>query len=47
MAQLGKHSCGKACIYIKWLSDLHAPTLKRLIKSSVRHMLKTYPPDKR
>src|SRR5262249_33718344 len=27
MAQLGKHSCGKACVYIKRLSDVHLPTL--------------------
>jgi Domain of unknown function (DU1801) len=47
MAQLGKHSCGKACIYLKRLSDVHLPTLKKLIKGSVKHMLKTNPPDKR
>jgi Domain of unknown function (DU1801) len=47
MAQLGKHSCGKACIYIKRLSDVHLPTLKKLIKVSVKYMLKTNPPDKR
>jgi Domain of unknown function (DU1801) len=47
MAQLGKHSCGKGCIYIKRLSDVHLPTLKKLIKGSVKHMLKTNPPDKR
>jgi hypothetical protein len=47
MAQLGKHSCGKACIYIKRLSDVHLPTLKKLINGSVKHMLKTNPPDKR
>jgi Domain of unknown function (DU1801) len=47
MAQLGKHSCGKACIYIKRLSDVHLPTLKKLIKGSVKHTLKTNPPDNR
>jgi hypothetical protein len=47
MAQLGKHSCGKACIYIKRLSDVHLPTLKKLIKGSVKHMLKNNPLDKR
>jgi hypothetical protein len=44
MTQLGKHSCGKACIYIKRLSDVHLPTLKKLINASVKHMLKTNPP---
>ncbi len=47
MAKLGKHSCGKSCLYIKRLSDVHLPTLKKLINASVKHMLKTYPPDKR
>jgi hypothetical protein len=44
MAQLGKHSCGKACIYIKRLSDVHLPTLKKLINGSVKHVLKTNQP---
>lgn len=47
LAKLGNHSCGKSCVYIKRLSDLHLPTLKKLIKASVKHMLKTYPPDKK
>jgi Domain of unknown function (DU1801) len=46
MARLGKHSCGKACIYIKRLSDVHLPTLKRLINASVKHMRKTNSADK-
>jgi hypothetical protein len=46
MAQLGKHSCGKSCLYIKRLSDVHLPTLKKLIKASVKHTLKTHPPVK-
>jgi len=41
MAQLGKHSCGKSCVYIKRLSDVHLPTLKKLINASVNHMRKT------
>ena len=41
MAQLGKHTCGKACIYIKRLSDIHLPTLKKLINGSVRSVLKS------
>jgi len=47
LTRLGKHSCGKGCVYIKRLSDVHLPTLKKLIKASVKHMLKTYPPEKR
>src|SRR5262245_30555660 len=46
MVKLGKHSCGKACIYIKRLSDVHLPTLKKIINASVKHMRKTNPTDK-
>jgi Domain of unknown function (DU1801) len=41
MAQLGKHSCSKACLYIKRLSDIHLPTLKKLINASLKHIKKT------
>jgi hypothetical protein len=40
MAKLGKHSCGKSCIYVKRLSDLHLPTLKKLVTDSVKHLHK-------
>ena len=40
MEQLGKHSCSKACLYIKRLSDIHLPTLKKLINSTVKHLKK-------
>ena len=36
MQKLGKHSTGKSCLYIKRLSDIHVPTLKKLIKGSVK-----------
>jgi hypothetical protein len=38
MQQLGKHSTGKSCLYIKRLSDIHVPTLKKLIRESVKRM---------
>jgi uncharacterized protein DUF1801 len=38
MKKLGKHSTGKSCLYIKRLSDIHVPTLKKLIKASVKQM---------
>lgn len=38
LAELGKHSCGKSCLYIKRLSDVHVPTLKKLIAGSVRQL---------
>jgi hypothetical protein len=37
LGRLGKHSCGKGCLYIKRLSDVHVPTLTKLIEASVRH----------
>jgi len=44
LAQLGKHTCGKSCLYIKRLSDVHVPTLKQLVHASVQHMRATNPP---
>jgi len=38
MKQLGKHRTSKSCLYIKRLSDIHIPTLKKLIKTSVKHL---------
>lgn len=38
MQQLGKHRTGKSCLYIKRLSDVHVPTLKKLIRESVKSM---------
>ncbi len=42
MEKLGKHSTGKSCLYIKRLSEVHLPTLKKLVQQSVRHIAKTY-----
>ena len=42
MKQLGKHSTGKSCLYVKRLSDIHIPTLKKLIKWSIKE-LKNHP----
>ena len=36
MEKLGKHSHAKSCLYIKRLSDIHLPTLKKLIKASLK-----------
>ena len=38
--KLGKHRRGKSCLYIKRLSDVHEPTLKKLIRESVKKMRK-------
>lgn len=38
MKKLGKHSSAKSCLYIKRLSDIHVPTLKKLIKTSIKEL---------
>ncbi len=38
MKQLGKHRTGKSCLYIKRLSDIHVPTLKKLIRQSIKDL---------
>ena len=38
MKQLGKHRTGVSCLYIKRMSDVHVPTLKKLIRDSVKRM---------
>jgi uncharacterized protein DUF1801 len=40
MKRLGKHSSAKSCLYIKRLDDIHLPTLKKLIRESVKMMKK-------
>jgi hypothetical protein len=37
LAQLGKHTTSKACLYIKRLSDIDETVLEKLIKDSVDH----------
>ena len=44
LARLGKHTTAKSCLYIKRLSDIDLPTLKKLIQDSVDHMLATTKP---
>jgi hypothetical protein len=38
LKQLGKHTTGKGCLYMKRLDDVDLPTLKRLIEESVKHV---------
>jgi hypothetical protein len=38
LEKLGPHSLGKSCLYIKRLADIHVPTLKKLIRESVKHV---------
>jgi len=36
LKKLGKHSVGGGCLYVKRLSDIDLPTLKKLIRASVK-----------
>lgn len=36
LKKLGKHSTGRSCLYIKQLSDVDMPTLKKLIRLSCK-----------
>lgn len=38
LAKLGAHKKGQSCLYLKSLEDVHLPTLKALVRQSVRHM---------
>jgi hypothetical protein len=38
LSKLGPHSLGAGCLYIKRLDDVHAPTLQRLIDTSVKRL---------
>ena len=44
LAKLGKHTAGKGCLYLKRLSDIHLPTLKKLVAASVKERKKTHLP---
>lgn len=39
----GKHTTGKACVYINKLADIDVDVLKALINQSVMFLKKTYP----
>lgn len=43
LKELGKHSTGKSCLYIKKLADVDTKVLKELVTKSVKHMRKTNP----
>lgn len=41
LQRLGKHSTGKACLYVKRLADVDPAVLRELVKLSVEHMVST------
>jgi len=42
LEKLGPHKKSSGCLYIKQLSDIHIPTLQRLIKRATKDMQKKY-----
>ena len=40
LKKLGKHSMGKGCLYIKRLSDIDLPTLKKVIRLAAKESRK-------
>lgn len=46
LKDLGKHTAGKACVYINKVADIDVEVLKALIRESVAFLNETYPsPD--
>lgn len=43
LAQLGRHKIGKACLYIRRLSDVQLPVLEQLIAGSIAATKARYP----
>jgi hypothetical protein len=43
IAKLGKCKTGKGCVYVKSMEEIHVPTLRRMIRESVRYLKKLYP----
>jgi hypothetical protein len=39
LEKLGAHTRGKGCLYIKRLSDVHVPTLKKIVTGAVKKHL--------
>lgn len=43
LKDFGKHTSGKACVYINKMSDIDVDVLKALIKQSITFLKETYP----
>lgn len=43
LAELGKYKMGKACIYVKKLSDINVDALKKLMKTTIDYLKERYP----
>ncbi|QEC52638.1 uncharacterized protein DUF1801 [Anseongella ginsenosidimutans] len=42
LRDLGKFKMGKACIYVKKLSDIHQPALEKLVNATVSYLNEKY-----
>ena len=45
LEDLGKHTTGKACIYVNKVADIDIEVLKMLINKSISFLKETYPDD--
>jgi hypothetical protein len=43
LERFGKHTTGKACVYINKVADIDVEVLKQLIQESVKFLQETYP----
>jgi hypothetical protein len=43
LERFGKHTSGKACVYINKVADIDEEVLKELIQQSVKFLMETYP----
>ena len=43
LAEFGKHKTGKACVYIRRLSDIRVPVLEKLVTETVAEKRRSYP----
>ena len=43
LSRLGKHKMGKACLYIKRLSDVNEDVLKEIVEKGLKIMAERYP----
>lgn len=43
LQQLGKHTAGKACVYINKIADIDVEVLKAMIKQSIKFLNEAYP----
>ncbi len=46
LQDFGKHTSGKACVYINKIADIDVEILKKLIKQSIKFLKETYPDGK-